>query len=105
MTRRHARVSPPVGPRRGVRAKIGQLPHLRGGVAPGGHRGRNYRQTEGFAPGAPWGRLVARGSQINANGNYGFVYHLARAGGVGQEFSSERKRQEKACMTSPAHNL
>src|SRR5216683_4279498 len=41
-----------------------------------GHRGRSYRQPRGW-PGSHFeADRMARGPQINANGNYGFVYHL-----------------------------
>ncbi len=40
--------------------------------------------------------------QLNANDIYGFVYHLPRAGGVGQQFSSERDGHGVRSSLDPA---
>jgi hypothetical protein len=38
--------TPPIGPRRGLRAKVGQPFHLRGVVAPGGTAGETTAKQE-----------------------------------------------------------
>jgi hypothetical protein len=77
MTGKTTAVSPPFGPRRGLRAEVGQLSHPLREVAPLGTVGEpTAKPGDGQDASGP---IVWPGaSGKDANGNYGLVYHLAR---------------------------